>query len=112
MTMSYMTIYYLILLAIMNWVVYSLVTEFRRAEGTLFERLIKAAMGSATILWSRFVVFVSAAASVLVGAADAMNLPEVKQTIQTYLTPEHTALLLICIAVLTEMFRKRTLPRE
>jgi hypothetical protein len=107
--MKIMTIYYLVLLAVLNWVVYSFITEYKKAEGSGFERLINAARGSATVLWSKFVIAVGAVASVLMGAADALNMPEVKTSIQIYLTPEHTALLLIGVAVVTQWARGRTL---
>lgn len=107
--MSPMTVYYLVLLMLLNWVIYSFFHEYSKADGTGFERLVNAARGSATMLWSKFCIFVGSLASVAMGAADAFNMPEVKQQIQAYLTPEHTALLLIGVAVMTQWARSRTL---
>lgn len=107
--MKIMTVYYLVLLMLLNWVIYSFFTEYRKAEGTGFERLLNAARGSATMLWSKFCIFVGSLASVAMGAADAFDMPEVKSQIQAYLTPEHTALLLIAVSVVTQWARARTL---
>jgi hypothetical protein len=104
-----MTLYYLVLLAILNWVVYSFAVEYRRSEATGFQRVLDAAKGSATILWSKFVVLVGALSSILMGAADTLNMPEIKMTIEKYLTPEHMALVLVGVAVITQWARQRTL---
>lgn len=104
-----MTIYYLVLLIVVNYVAYTLVTEYWRSTEKGFDRILAAAKGSATILWARFSAIVGAVAGLLIGVADYMQMPEVKEWITKWFTAEHTALVIVLIAIITEWARRRTL---
>lgn len=95
--------------ALVGYFVYLFVRGFRDATGTLWERLLGAAKGSASILWA---YVLGAAGAILAFAAKVamfVNLPEVAQFIQVSVPVEYVGGALIAIAVINVLSRLRTL---
>jgi hypothetical protein len=88
---------------------YDAVTGYIAATGTVWERLLAAGKGSATIVWSRFVVMVSGLSGGLVVAADYLNAPGVASAVQSVIQPQYVMAFTVAIAVITEFARRRTL---
>lgn len=99
-------------LVLAAFVIYTLGSGFRAATGTVWERLLAAAQGSATILWARFSMLVGALATVLVEAADWLNAPGVADGIKAVMQPSYVAFFIIAMAVMSELARRRTLNPE
>lgn len=101
------TIINVVLIGLVGFYAYEFYRGYRAATGTLWERLVAGAKGSATILWARFVQVVAALTTWLVSASDLLNAPSVGQAIQTYLKPEYVAAAFVLIAVISEVARRR-----
>jgi hypothetical protein len=102
-------VFNVLLLALVVRIVYVFATQYRKAEGTQIDKILQAADGSATILWSRFVSLVASSSSLLCVVADYLDAPGIKDQIQAILKPEYVAWTLLGMAVITEMSRRRTL---
>jgi hypothetical protein len=102
----------LIVLAIVGYVVVDFVREWRKAEGSLWDRLVAAGKGSATILWARFTIIVGALADLLVEVADWLNAPGVADGIKMVLQPEYVGAFIVAVALISEVARRRTLGKE
>ena len=74
------------------------------------ERSLAAGKHSATILWARFCAAVASAADGVVWLCEIANAPNVAGAVQTYLTPKAVAAVMITVAVITEVARRRSLP--
>ena len=96
-------------LAILAYIAYRVVLNYRAAEGTVWERLIVAAKNSATVLWQYVVIAGGTLLGWSVQLADALNMPEVRSVIQDNLKPEYVGLALVGIAIITVVARLRTL---
>ena len=84
--------------------------RYRSGVGTQWERLIAAASNSATMLWSKFVLVLSAVVSQLDNVADFLGQPEMKGYIQTLIgNPKIIATVMALIAIVSMMSRARTL---
>lgn len=84
--------------------------QYRKTTGTFWQRIIPAAGNSATMLWGKFVLVLSALVSQLDNIADLLGQPEIKDYIQTTLgNPKAVATVMALIAVVTMVARKRTL---
>ena len=99
----------LIVLAFLAYVIVDTVRAFVSAAGTVWQKLWAAARHSATVLWARFVLVVGAGVDALVWIADFLGSPAVAAAIQQYLSPQVVAGIMIAIAVITELARRRTL---
>jgi hypothetical protein len=97
------------ILAIAAYFIFDLVRGYKSAVGSAWRRLLAAGKSSATILWARFTVLVTAAASALVFIADLVNAPQVAAAITTYLKPSIVAAIMVAVALITEIARRRTL---
>jgi hypothetical protein len=106
------TVFNVLLLALIVRIVYVFVMQYRKAEGTMIDKVLQAADGSATILWSRFVSLVASSSSLLCVAADYLNAPGIKDQIQAVLKPEYVAWTLLAMAIVTEVSRRRTLDEK
>ena len=95
--------------AIVLYFIYDLVVNYRATAGSVWHKLVASAEGSATILWARFTVIVTAATGCLVQVANFINAPSVASAITTYLTPSTVAAIMVATAVITEWARRRTL---
>jgi hypothetical protein len=98
-----------LLVAALAYIIIDAVISYRAAVGTVWQRLLAAGKESATILWARFTVVVGVVVNGLVWMADVLHAPEVANAIQTYGGPKAAAAVLIVVAVITEMARRRTL---
>lgn len=97
-------LFFFLMLGLINYVIYSFIVGYKRTG-----KVLGAFRHSATILWARFVALVGASAGVLAGLADTLNMPEVREVIQSVMKPEYVAFFIIFIAVITEWARSRTL---
>jgi hypothetical protein len=102
----------LIVIAAVVYLIADSVRAFFSAAGSMRQRLWAAARHSATVLWARFCVAVAALVDVLVWIADLLNAPGVAGAIQSYLSPSVVAGIMIAIAVITEIARRRTLAKS
>jgi hypothetical protein len=98
-----------IVLAIAAYFIIDFALSFRHAAGSLWHRCLYAARSSATVLWARFTVVVTALADGLVKVAEIVNAPNVSAAITTYLKPSAVAAIMVSVAVITEWARRRTL---
>ena len=97
-------------LGVMGFFTYTMAKTYQATPGTALQKIIAAARGSLTILWSRFVALVGLATVGLTNVADFAGDPAVGAAIQTYLKPQYVAAAMVIIAIITEYARKRTLP--
>lgn len=88
---------------------YRVYTRYRRTTGTTWERLLATAKGSATIFMQYLVIIGSAAISGISYLAEVVNMPEVRDWIQSSLKPEYVGAALAAIAVVTIASRLRTI---
>ncbi|HEY7246276.1 MAG TPA: hypothetical protein VH678_20575 [Xanthobacteraceae bacterium] len=98
-----------VVLAIAGYFIFDFVRAYRGTVGSVWSRCIGAAKSSATILWARFTVVVTALAAGLVQIADFIQAPSVSAAISTYLKPSVVAAIMVTVAVVTEWARRRTL---
>jgi hypothetical protein len=98
-----------VLLAFLAYIVFEAVKDYRAAAGSVWQRVLAAGKASATIAWARFTVIVAALANSLVWLADVVNAPTVATAIETYLKPSVVAGIMVTVALITEMARRRTL---
>jgi hypothetical protein len=82
---------------------------YKGAAGTMVQRMLAAGKQSATILWSRFVVMVTAMTGALAWVADMAGQPSIAQAIQAAVKPQYVAMVTVAIAVIAELARRRTL---
>ena len=99
----------LILFAALVYVVVDFVRAYRAASGTLWQRLLATSRHSATILWQRFTIALAAFADALVWLAELLNAPGVAEPIKSMLQPQYVAALMVAIAIVGELARRRTL---
>lgn len=100
-------IFDLIVLAFFLYVVWSGVTAYRAATGSVWQKVLAAGRDSLTIVWLRFVGFVGAGIDLLVQGADLINAPQVSAAISSYGNPKIVAGVLIGVAVIGEWARRR-----
>lgn len=98
-----------ILLGWIAFFIYQFVKEYREATGSIWERAVEACKDSATILWARFVAIVGAVALYLGDIANVLGAPGVSSAIQTYADPKVVGMVMIGVAVITEIARRRTI---
>jgi|SRR5271166_2261443 len=98
-----------ILLVFLAYFIFEAVKDYRAAAGSVWARILAAGKASATIAWARFTVIVAAFANSLVWLADVVNAPTVATAIQTYLKPSVVAGIMVTVALITELARRRTL---
>jgi hypothetical protein len=98
----------LVILAVL-YIAIDAIRAFTSAAGNVRQKLWAAARHSATVLWARFVVVVAAGVDALIWIADVLGAPGVAGAIQSYLSPSVVAGLMIAIAVISEIGRRRTL---
>jgi NADPH-dependent ferric siderophore reductase len=100
----------LVVAAIAAYFAFDFVRSYKTTVGSIWARSVAATKSSATILWARFSVVVTAAVGGLAYLADLVNAPQVATAITTYLKPSVVAAIMVASAVLTEWARRRTLP--
>ena len=103
------TILVLILLAVVIYLIYRVVTQYRAATGTTWQRLLDTARGSATVLWQYVVILGGFVVSGLAYLSEVANMPEVSSWIKTVVQPEYAGLAVAVIAGVSIVARLRTL---
>jgi ABC-type spermidine/putrescine transport system permease subunit II len=84
--------------------------EYSKAEGTKWQRALKAAEDSATILWAKFVMLLSAIVGSIGDIGDWLGQPEIRGYAETVLgNPKIVAGVLLAVSLVTMSARKRTL---
>lgn len=91
------------------YAVYAYVRAFREATGTVWQRAVEAAKGSATILWNGFVGAASAITLAAEKVAVFLNMPEVATFINQTVPVTYVAWALITITGISILARLRTL---
>jgi len=99
----------LILFAALVYVVIDFTRSFRAAAGTLWQRLLATGRESATILWQRFTIALASLADAVVWLAELLNAPGVAEPIKSVLQPQYVAALMVAVAIIGELARRRTL---
>jgi hypothetical protein len=99
----------LILFAALVYVVFDFVRAWRAASGTVWQRLLATGRHSATILWQRFIIALAGFADALVWLADLLQAPGVAEPIKSVLQPQYVAVLVVAVAIVGELARRRTL---
>lgn len=89
--------------------VWRIVAAYRAATGTVWERALATAKGSATILWQYVVGAAGVAMTYAAQVADFFNMPEVRDFITKQLTPTQVGIALVAIAAITVWARMRNL---
>jgi len=95
--------------ALAAFIGYRFVQRYRAAEGSTWDKLLIAAKGSATVLWSYVVMAGGYGFTWSINAADAFNLPDVRMWIQAHLSPELFGVALVTVALVSFLARLRTL---
>ena len=89
---------------------FPLVTQYRKAPGTTWQRLLAAGRESATILWGKFCILLSGLLASLDSLADLLHMPELKSYFETALgNPKAVAGIMLAVSVVTIYARRRTL---
>lgn len=99
----------LALLAAFAYVAWDFYADYRDAVGSTWQRLLAAGKTTATILWSRFTILVTALSNSLVWLAGLLGAPGVEDAIKAALQPVYVAGFVVVIAIITELARRRTL---
>lgn len=76
------------------------------------DHLRKFVKDSATILWARIVAFTGFIFAVLDLASDLLQVPGINENISTLLNPRYVPWYLIAVSLITEVCRRRTLPKD
>lgn len=86
--------------------------KYRAAEGTTWQRLLKATQDSASMLWNYTVLFSADLLAWSEKGAEAVNLPEVQQFLTDHVSPKMLASVMAVIAVVGIAARLRGLMRQ
>jgi hypothetical protein len=90
--------------------VYTTWSGYKAATGTVWQRLLASSRDSATMLWSKFCLALSAVVANLDTIADALGQPEAKQYIQDlFSNPKVVAGILGGVMLLNMLARLRSL---
>jgi hypothetical protein len=95
--------------AALIYLIVDAVISYRSAVGTVWQRVLAAGKQSATILWARFTIAVAALANGLIWLADLLNAPNVANAIQQFMGPKTVAAIMVTVAFVSELARRRTL---
>jgi hypothetical protein len=98
------------LLAVAVWVAWTCIQVYATETGTFWERMLKTARDSATLLWARFCMLVAGVVANIDTAADFLGVPELKPFIDTWLgSPKIIAGVMLLVSMITIAARKRTM---
>jgi len=67
---------------------------------------------SVTILWARFIALAGLTISILEGLSGFLDSPSISDGIRTILNPKYIPYYLIAIAIITEIARRRSMPKN
>lgn len=100
----------LLFVALIAYIVWNVYSQYRTASGTTWERLLSAARNSATMLWAKFVLFVSGFVANLDTIAGMLGGDDAKNFINSYISnPKEIAAIMASIALVSMWARLRTL---
>lgn len=99
----------LVILVLIACIIIDFLREFATVKGSVWQRLLAAGKGSATIIWQRFLMLIGAGTAALAELADLLNAPGVADTIKSYMQPQYVAAFIIVAALIGELARWRTL---
>ena len=89
---------------------FHLAAQYRKSSGSRWERLLAAGRESATILWGKFCILLSALIASLDSLADFLNMPELKTYIEAALgNPKTVAAIMLVLSAVSIYARRRTL---
>lgn len=86
--------------------------KYRAAEGTAWQRVLRATQDSASMLWNYLILFASDLLAWSEKGSEALNLPEVQQFLTEHVKPTMLASVLAVIAVIGIAARLRGLIRQ
>ena len=98
------------LAALALYFVYDLVSRYKTATGTTWQRILAAGHDSATMVWSKFLLVLAGIVANLDSLADLAGQPQVKEYIDLAVgNPKTVALIMLGISLVTMLARFRTL---
>lgn len=99
--------------AIAIYGVYEFITGYYNSKKSLWwQRAADGARSSLTILWMRFVFIVGVGIDQLANLADFLNAPAVSGAMREFLDPKIVGIILIAVAFIGELARRRTLSKR
>ena len=102
----------LIILIALAFAAYRVVTSYRAATGTAWQRLYAATRDSATLFWGMMVTAVTAAFNGLMSISDALGAPEVRTFISENFSPQVASGIIVGVVILLSIARLRTLAKS
>ncbi|HLJ01456.1 MAG TPA: hypothetical protein VKT76_17225 [Bradyrhizobium sp.] len=99
----------LLTLAMIGWIVFTLVHAWTVEAGSFWQRTLKAGRDSATIVWTKVVLVVGGLVAVLDKIATLAGDPSLATQIQQYATPQTVSYVMIAIMFVNVWARLRTL---
>lgn len=96
-------------LAVAGYVAYRIATIYRATSGTAWERLRATTKNSATLLLATLTAGFTALGQGILSMSDYVGMPEVREAIQEYLTPEVSVGVIAAITALMFVARMRTM---
>lgn len=99
-------------LGLLAFGVYRVVIRYRAATGTTWERVLATGKGSASIVWSYAVWAGGLVVSAATYGASALDMPEAKAFITSWLQPEYVGVAFLVIGIVAFAARMRTLGGE
>lgn len=96
-------------LAVAGYVGYRIATIYRATSGTAWERLLATTKNSATLLVSTLTAAITALGQGILSMSDYLGMPEVRDFVQQYFTPEVSVGIIAGVTALTFMARLRTM---
>lgn len=88
-----------------------MVKEFVQERGTVWQRLLAAGRSSATMLWARFMILVSAAVGAVANITQDAGYPEMAEKLKQVVDPNYVLVFTIAAFFVTVLARKRTLDK-
>jgi len=97
-------------LAVIIYVAWNVYSQYRKAQGSVWERLLASARDSATMLWGKFVIVVAGLVANLDPIAQWIGGPSAEQFLNTYIgDPKILAAALLGVSLVSMWARLRTL---
>jgi hypothetical protein len=92
--------------------IFHIVTSFRAASGTTWQRLYAATRDSATLFWGMTVTAVTGAINGLLNISDALGAPEVRTFVTENFSPQIASAIIVGVVILLSIARMRTLSKS
>lgn len=98
---------FLVIFVVLAWTFWRALRD--PSAGSLWEKMLAAGRGSASILWARFVMALGALFGALANYADLAQLPAIQDLMRVLLTPQTFGIAVALISLVSEIARRRTL---